>query len=124
MTKVAELEGAELDYWVAKALRYDAVFHEAWSVENKPTVVIEDPRPGRKTKLKVFRPSEDWLEGGPLIERERIAILPMAEINGNKWGSQVLITRLIQPAPLMRGPTVLIAAMRCFVASRFGDEVA
>lgn len=64
----------------------------------------------------------DWSQGGPIIERESIAIIPM--LNG--WEAQ------FEPSDerfsedhlhLQTGPTPLIAAMRCFVASRLGDEV-
>ena len=56
--------------------------------------------------------SSNWLIGGPLIEREGIDIYQsgvwIAEIGGNKT---------------IEGPTPLIAAMRCYVASTLGDEV-
>jgi hypothetical protein len=56
-----------------------------------------------------FSPSTDWAQGGPIIEREGIALLPpqLAEMPGYEG----------------RGETLLIAAMRCYVASKLGDEV-
>jgi hypothetical protein len=53
--------------------------------------------------------STDWAQGGPIIEREGIALLPpeLAEMPGYEG----------------RGETLLIAAMRCYVASKLGDEV-
>lgn len=60
--------------------------------------------------------STNWSQGGPIIEREGINIgchLDGAEwVARNYWGEYESI-----------GPTPLIAAMRCFVASRLGDEV-
>ena len=58
--------------------------------------------------------STDWAQAGPIIERERIAIGPY----GDDWYAQssaILDTYY--------GPTPLVAAMRCYVASRLGDEV-
>jgi hypothetical protein len=76
-----------------------------------------DPRP--------VRYSSDWQYGGPIIEQERIQIIPM---NGAFWESGL---ERAMPIPgrnargfcHQAGPTGLIAAMRCYVASRLGDEV-
>lgn len=62
-------------------------------------------------------PSTDWLMGGPLIDRERIAIYPGAPDTGNWFAHTDPRTRH------WPGPTPLIAAMRAFVASKLGDEV-
>ncbi len=59
--------------------------------------------------------STDWAQGGPIIEREKITI---GKLDG-QW--------LAFPDDLEKyakfGPTHLIAAMRCYVASKLGDEV-
>ena len=61
-----------------------------------------------------YKPSTDWSQGGPIIEREKTAIKEngyghwFAKVGAGKW---------------MRGPTPLIAAMRCYVASRLGEEI-
>lgn len=60
--------------------------------------------------------STDWFRGGAIIEREKIGTVPMAE----GWQAQFEDERIGQ---VSYGPTLLIAAMRCFVASRLGDEV-
>lgn len=113
--KVAELEGAELDYWVARVLGYDAVLHEMWPVENRPTVVIHDPRPERKARLKVFRPTEDWLEGGQIIENKKIGLTPY----GYEWSASLIKYEYRKHV----AKTALVAAMRALVASEFGNEV-
>ena len=65
----------------------------------------------------IFAPVEycdKWSDGGPIIGREKIQIKEnehghwFARIGKGKW---------------MRGTTPLIAAMRCYVASKLGDEV-
>ena len=52
--------------------------------------------------------SADWAHGGPIIEREKMGVFP----THGGWA-----------AGLQSGPTPLIAAMRCYVASVLGDEV-
>lgn len=69
-----------------------------------------------------IKPSTDWALAGPIIEREWIAITPWPnEINENtRWSA----TQFDAPNPTVCfGPTALIAAMRCYVASKLGDTV-
>jgi hypothetical protein len=68
-------------------------------------------------------PSTLWIQGGPIIEREEISISRECASGRIEWAAWT-------PAPIRDdaeafgyGPTPLIAAMRCYVASRFGDEV-
>ena len=56
--------------------------------------------------------STDWAHGGPVIEREGIAIYLYGD---GEW--QAVLEKEYE------GPTPLIAAMRCYVASKLGDEV-
>lgn len=60
-----------------------------------------------------WQPSELWEQGGAIIEKETIAIF----VNGDdEWAA----TDGIKNAT---GKTPLIAAMRCYVASKLGDAV-
>ena len=61
--------------------------------------------------------STDWSQGGPIIEREKIGM--SMTWSGTCWLASVHDIG----AKVFRGPTPLIAAMRCFCASRLGDEV-
>lgn len=59
--------------------------------------------------------STDWAQGGPIIEREYIQLtIDLGWIATRKEGPAVSEEH---------GPTPLIAAMRCYVASVLGDEV-
>ena len=58
--------------------------------------------------------STDWAQGGPVIEREGITL--RCGLHG--WDAE-----LEEFDAISHGPTPLIAASRCFVASRLGDEV-
>lgn len=58
--------------------------------------------------------STDWADGGPIIEREGINLSSVAGITWCADG----------PVRVgFYGPTPLIAAMRCYVASKLGNEV-
>ncbi len=62
--------------------------------------------------------STDWSQGGPIIEREKIRL--DIDVESLEWYADVNQT---PGCWLYSGPTPLIAAMRCFVASKLGDEV-
>ena len=106
--KVSELEGALLDAAVAKAEGY-----ELDSDGDNRTVRDNGGAPSR------WRPSTDWTQGGPIIERERIATYPPLCVGDyDEWEATVGGKMVGE-----RGPTPLIAAMRAYVASKFGEEV-
>lgn len=67
-----------------------------------------------------FDPSRNWGWAGPIIERERIATLCPA--TGDFWDARDSKTFTKNPQ-YYRGPTPLIAAMRCYVASVMGETV-
>ncbi len=77
--------------------------------------------------------STDWAQGGAIIERELIT-LDVATTDYNRVKDEVVqLPRPVWYAVMeaggdddeivMRGKTPLIAAMRCYVASKLGDEV-
>lgn len=92
--KTSELSGAQLDWAVAKCEGVDKQDYY-------------------ETHNDVYMPSTDWAQGGPIIEREEIAL----EKYRDYWVANP--TR----DPTLHGPTPLIAAMRCYVASKLGAEV-
>jgi hypothetical protein len=65
----------------------------------------------------IWSPSTNWAQGGPIIEREKIELVP--SIDGKVWYAESLDRK----ARIERCLTPLIAAMRCFVASKLGEEV-
>ena len=56
--------------------------------------------------------STDWAQGGPIIEREGLTLT-----HQDIWVAQT------DDDLFAYGPTPLIAAMRCYVTSKLGDEV-
>lgn len=80
-----------------------------------------------------FKPSTVWADGGPIIERECVTVRPVfiaERLEGGSdhyrpdgWAAHITPKAYwVTPRPFA-GPTPLIAAMRCFVASKLGDEV-
>jgi hypothetical protein len=112
--KVSELEGVQLDYWVARAEGRTDV---ALDADVGPVIAndsIADP------SGEWYEPSSNWAQGGPLIERERIGVAP----NGAGSWSSFKVQKNDDAYICMTGPDALTAAMRTYVASKFGGEVA
>lgn len=105
--KTSELEGAVLDWAVAKCE----------GVINGDDLDIGFVLEGGYT------PSTDWAQGGAIIERECISIEYMG--GAGDGGLDVWVaTRVEGPAfAEEQGDTPLEASMRCFVASQLGDRV-
>lgn len=75
-----------------------------------------------------YNPATDWSEGGPIIEREGITVQAARWVGPThevlEWMSRKL-GRYDSDyfKGCWHGDTPLIAAMRCYVASKLGDEV-
>lgn len=68
--------------------------------------------------------STDWAHGGPIIEREEIGIKRNSPCSdGRQWEASPSITAKGAGGKWGYGPTPLVAAMRCYVASKLGEEV-
>lgn len=106
--KTSELTGAVLDWAVESLeiakLRESGEHVKQWWVDQKQS----DPSPY----------STDPAQGWPIIEREKISIEPTWDGEVAGWEA-----KFEHYFALEEGPTPLIAAMRCYVASRLGDEV-
>jgi hypothetical protein len=122
--KTAELTGAALD-WVVQELEF---MHRAKSGEVAKQWVIDRHKQG-----EVFSSaSTDWMIGGPIIEREDISFRkyhnPESAAHGKYYAmvcqqSGEIVHWKGWGANTQKGPSALIASMRCYVASKLGDEV-
>ena len=110
--KTSELTRAALDWGVAKCEDLE-VWHQPHFVTTTPIGKLID-----WDEAKEYSPSTDWSQGGPIIERERIATQPQ----GGGWFAGIG-SGPNRSSWSAHGPTPLIAAMRCYVASKLGDEV-
>jgi hypothetical protein len=117
--KTSELQGAALDWAVATCEGVRVVLHDDGITRciMKLQTCSEHLYDGR------FEPTTNWSQGGPIIEREGIAIrkgTPLYFPTGNENGDYY---KPLWLAGKQHGPTPLIAATRCYVASKLGDEV-
>lgn len=116
MTKVSELEGALLDYWVLKALGEPA------GISRRDGYSFAETRqrwsPFSEWKRISF--VSNWANAGPIIERQSISFYKTAgQTAGMEWCASA--DRHVLTS--WYGPTPLIAAMRAYVARKFGEEV-
>lgn len=102
--KTSELIGAALDWAVAKC--------EGIEVDSLGIAWV----PGQDMRHfnKQFKPSIDGGQGTPLIERERIETRHDGRHSWCAWH---------RGYGAVFGPTLLVATMRCYVASKMGEEV-
>ncbi len=117
--KTAELTGLALDWAVAKC--------------EGVTVDYVDDEINRCLLMRMggrFNPSTNWAQAGSIIEREGISVMLSfrdsyaegANARPSGWCARKYQYGVLNE-PLRYGPTPLIAAMRCYVASKLGDEV-
>lgn len=130
MTRVADLTGAELNYWVARA---DGIPAEQLEIRDVPRtdwkicVHTAPPIPGWMSKpQRVLSYSADWSQGGQLIDKYRIWLHPV-DAGGTWMGCKQpkagWVAHVIGQSVNERDEQPLIAAMRALVASVYGDEV-
>jgi hypothetical protein len=94
--KTAELSGAALDWAVAKC---EGTLHDDGTVPD------------------YYQPSVDWENGGAIIECEGISL----DYDGlGTWIGTIITNGSVFEK---QGATPLVAAMRCYVASKLGNEV-
>jgi hypothetical protein len=111
--KTSELTGTALNWAVAKAEgMHVTMTRGGWFVFDSDAY-REFCNDYDDDKLQSFRPSTNWAQGGAIIERERVCLLDQG---GDYWQALCGWTETF-------GDTPLIAAMRCYVASKLGDEV-
>ena len=120
IVKTTKLIGPALDWAVAKCEGYEVdhdftlagIFMPGWFVQMDSNYW---------KPFETYTPSTDWSQGGPIIEQERMQIdcFPL-----EKYASKENVSSKGVGNPFHGcGPTPLIAAMRCYVASKLGDEV-
>lgn len=106
--KVNSLTAEQLDYWVAKARNINltpAPDGNGFLYKPHPTLA-----------QRQWAPSRLWSQGGPIIEEAHI------DLNWD-WEESSEWTASTEPDINAQGKSVLEAAMRAYLISKFGDEV-
>lgn len=115
--KTAELIGPALDWAVAKCEI------KGWFGYSKTGITIKGNwswQTHKDTYIE-YSPSTVWAQGGPIIEREVITLNIAACCF--IWVAHKNQPTLMHNSYRQEGETPLIAAIRCYVASKLGDEV-
>ena len=109
-----DLIGVALDWAVAKCEGYKIQYSA------NGTCIFVNAGDG----YECFSPSTDWSQGGPIIEMERITI-NYDNLDGTGACKAYYLKTLFddQEGWQQYGTTPLIAAMRCYVASKLCDTV-
>lgn len=121
MTQVSNLSGPALDWAVGHAIGFT----------DDASLVL---RVGPNEEDDPFNPSEQWVQGGPIIEREGIELTRCNDLyfpTGNEkgdhyepyWEAKIDLNEGDVMVEKQYGPTPLIAAMRCYVASKLGESI-
>jgi hypothetical protein len=106
LVKTSELTGPALDWAVA-----ECEFPEPdYCDEDRLVYVTCELDHGMNT----FSPSTNWAQGGPIIEQL------FADYQFGYEDGEFFVGN---PGTYFYGPTPLIAAMRCYVASQLGDII-
>lgn len=149
--KTSDLIGSALDWAVAKCeclpLRFDPMgFGKetpksitagwwVWTDGLAGLAMIIGHKKVTPNQHDGYSPSTDWAQGGPIIEREKIDIRNTITEGGYRTSDSMdaCYAQITLPngatvfdaekVAFDYGPTPLIAAMRCYVASKLGDTV-
>jgi hypothetical protein len=114
--KTNELTGTALDWAVAKCEGPNSIASCYFADDDTPLYLEEADEP-------TWQPSTNWAQGGPIIEREGICLYFNQE--DADWEAYIVcedkkfggVERFE-----CTGSTPLISAMRCYVASKLGEE--
>lgn len=118
--RTADLTGALLDYWVARAegvpadqmeirpIQRSTESHCVWRNPRRDPIIGHDER--------VLGYSTSWALTGPLLEKYKLDVSAVR----NHWG---VYGELPLTTYYAEGPTPLIAICRAMVRAAFGDEV-
>ena len=107
--KTSELTGAALDWAVAKCEGIELIGRRY----NR--LLVDGHMSQGQEMMAPYKPSNDWAQGGPIIEREMITVGPAKHEGFMAWAWP--------KKDGFWGDSPLIAAMRCYVASKLGQEV-
>ena len=107
--KTSELTGAALDWAVAQCEGLIRDTQGGW---------VRPASEGLSSwRYGLWTPSNNWAQSGPIIEREDISLAGKDPLH-DYWAAMTQYG-----THKHKGETPLIAAMRCYVASKLGEEV-
>jgi hypothetical protein len=112
---VSETEGHYLDYLVGKALDMPMYMSKRGDWMTAPYGGFNS-----RQGIPYWKPTVDWSQAGPIIVSAGISVRPSFEDERGGWTASLWDNN---NTVFESGATLLIAAMRCLVVSRLGEEV-
>lgn len=127
--QTSTITGAALDWAVAKCECEDKELSRLRVHNGRVDFLWDGGNPHGPRRSTDY--SANWSQGGPIIERENISTCRIfCDGEPNSWVCNTHTLEYDERGEYiegsdnaMEGPTPLIAAMRCYVASKLGDEV-
>ena len=119
--KTAELTGPKLDWAVAECEKVRTYVRPYEHTMTGLCILDADLVDMETDDAQELRYSRDWAQGGPLIDsmvREGLRLTGYKSLPTDPTSCQAQIGNIVTG-----GPTPLIAAMRCYVASKLGATV-
>jgi Protein of unknown function (DUF2591) len=111
MTKVSELTGAALDWAVSLC-------------EGRTWVASTHFLSYHMDEGSEWHFSTDWAQGGPIIEETCASVFfDIKDASYEGHPDEPWFSEMDDIGGMWHGPTPLIAAMRCYVANKLGNEV-
>ena len=115
--KVTELQGPALDWAVAKCEGIELMGGRY----NR--LLVEGHMSRGQEMMAPYTPSNNWAQGGPIIEREGINLDNISYAKNPNWSAWTPAPDRESGEAQAYGSTPLIAAMRCYIAHKLGDEI-
>ena len=132
--KTMALDGPLLDAAVAKAEKnlHFRLCNNQYEMAPGTGVCMAKKKRDKSALWHAFQPSGYWSYGGPIVEREKIAVLKYGEkheawiagVDCDMGDVEYLSYRHSRsPYPWCKGPTALVASMRAHVLNKIGEEI-
>lgn len=121
--KTSELIGPALDWAVAKCDGWFAHLGIDGNIHRSAVPSSVGPEYAAYGMSRVFSPSTNWSDGGPLIEKHTLRVAPHVQSNGviTSWAADM--TWPCSTMPGQCGKTPLVAACRAIVVKEWGYSV-
>ena len=116
--KTNQLTGTALDWAVAKCKYPELVWGSSIGIHHASHQIVIPHLPEPQC---YWNPTTDWAQGGPIIEIMGMGITRTNKTNEEPWAA--CVAQYPSADIYLHGATPLVAAMRCYVAYRWGDEV-
>lgn len=117
----SDLTSIQIDYLVGLIEHPDLLWGDTiglhWASHQIVIPALDEPE-------CYYHPSSDWAIAGEIIEKHKIHLLHSDDYKeGSQWVASIARGDMVGWRILQHGKTPLLAAMKCYIKSNFGDSV-